>query len=166
MISLEQIRTLETKVHKAVNMLTAVQEENQLLRSKLGTYENRIEELEFMIEEFKEDQSEIEQGIISALNHLDHLEDAVGGLKGHGQVTETANSAIDDDSTEQSVEADIIAEAEESVSVATPESIPAWEAGTQEFQQPAPAEYESTEEASPEAQTAELPVRNQQLDIF
>jgi len=91
MLSLEQIRSLENKVTKAVKLLETYREENRLLKSRLSQYEARIEELEFMIEEFKEDQSEIEQGIISALNHLDSLEDAVGGLK-QGVIAETKES--------------------------------------------------------------------------
>lgn len=80
MLSLEQIRSLESKVTKAVTLLASFQEENKILKSRLAQYETRIEELEFMIEEFKEEQGEIEQGIISALEHLDTLENAVGGL--------------------------------------------------------------------------------------
>ena len=159
MISLEQIRSLETKVHKAVSMLTAVQEENQLLRSKLGACENRVEELEFMIEEFKEDQSEIEQGIISALNHLDHLEDAVGGLKTGTQSAETAAPILD--------EAPVIAVAAKAVTADEPApAIAEWEVPTQVFEQPAPEQTEPYEAALPEAEPEAVPERNQQLDIF
>ncbi|WP_052078360.1 cell division protein ZapB [Spirochaeta lutea] len=73
MISVEQIRLLETKVQQAVSLLANLQEENKTLRTRLSKYEERIDELEFLIEEFKEEQSEIEQGIISALNQLNEL---------------------------------------------------------------------------------------------
>jgi len=45
------------------------------LREKLESYESRILELENSMAAFKRDQSEIEQGIVSALNQLDELED-------------------------------------------------------------------------------------------
>ena len=76
MISVEQIRLLESKVQAAVATLSSLQEENSMLKSKLTDYEKRIDELEYLIEEFKEEQTEIEQGIISALNKLDSLESA------------------------------------------------------------------------------------------
>lgn len=88
MISLEHIRQLQDKVNKAVDHLgnlqtekDLLQEENDLLRSKISSYETRIAELESFIEEFKSEQSEIEMGIISALKHLDTLEEAVDELK-------------------------------------------------------------------------------------
>ncbi len=81
MISLEQIRSLESKVYKTVELMSVLQAENKLLKNSISKYEVRIEELEYMIEEFKDEQTEIEKGIISALTHLDSLEDAVGGLK-------------------------------------------------------------------------------------
>src|SRR5690554_2822463 len=85
MISVEQIRLLESKVQKAVGMLAALQEENRVLKSRLAQYESRIDELEYMIEEFKEDQSEIEQGIISALNKLEGLEAAAKEFQGNSE---------------------------------------------------------------------------------
>lgn len=161
MISLEQIRTLESKVHKAVSMLASVQEENQLLRDKLSAYESRIEELEYLIEEFKEDQSEIEQGIISALNHLDHLETAVGGLKGQDASAKPASPA---------------AAAPEVASPAAEAAEPAdagWEVPAQVFEQPAAEEEEAVESAAPspaaeeeEPEAEAEPARDQQLDIF
>jgi len=80
MISLEQIHQLQSKVNRAVERMAELQEENDLLQSKLTGYEHRIVELENFIEEFRSEQKEIEEGIISALTHLDSLEEAVGGL--------------------------------------------------------------------------------------
>lgn len=74
MIRVEQIRLLETKVQKAVSLLSSLQEENTLLKTRLGEYEKRVDDLEYLLEEFKEEQQEIEQGIISALNKLETLE--------------------------------------------------------------------------------------------
>ena len=100
MISVEQIRLLETKVQKAVSMLATLQEENAVLKSRLSKYESRIDELEFMIEEFKEDQTEIEQGIISALNKLDGLESVTRELHPAAPSSEQPASS----STEQPAE--------------------------------------------------------------
>ena len=77
MITLEQIRRLEHRVQAAVGRIATLKNENALLREKLESYEGRILELENSIAAFKRDQSEIEQGIVSALNQLDQLEDEV-----------------------------------------------------------------------------------------
>ncbi len=77
MITLEQIRQLEQRVQAAVSRIATLKNENALLREKLESYEGRILELENSIAAFKRDQSEIEQGIVSALSQLDQLEDDV-----------------------------------------------------------------------------------------
>ncbi len=77
MITLEQIRRLDHRVQAAVGRIATHKNENALLREKLESYEGRILELENSIAAFKRDQSEIEQGIVSALNQLDQLEDEV-----------------------------------------------------------------------------------------
>ena len=77
MISIDQIRQLETGVRQAVDIIQALREENGLLKTKLSGYEKRIEELEVLIDSFKQDQSSIEEGIIHALHQLDVLEDIV-----------------------------------------------------------------------------------------
>lgn len=77
MISVEQIQSLESKVLKAVDVIKSLREENDLLKTKLSGYEKRIEELEVFIDSFKQDQSNIEEGILNALNQLDLLEDIV-----------------------------------------------------------------------------------------
>jgi septal ring factor EnvC (AmiA/AmiB activator) len=75
MVTIEQIRLLDKKVHSAVERISLLKKENQSLKSKLGDYENRISELERLIETFKQDQGEIEQGISNALDELNRLED-------------------------------------------------------------------------------------------
>ncbi|MDR1108325.1 MAG: cell division protein ZapB [Spirochaetaceae bacterium] len=77
MVTLEQIKLLETKVVKALDFVNQVTGENTLLKEKLDTYQKRIDELEVLIQRFKEDQGRIEEGIISALNRLNQFEDAV-----------------------------------------------------------------------------------------
>jgi FtsZ-binding cell division protein ZapB len=84
MVTLEQVKLLETKVAKALDFVnrvtsenTFLTNENALLKEKLDTYQKRIDELEVLIQCFKEDQSRIEEGILSALNRLNQFEDAV-----------------------------------------------------------------------------------------
>ena len=77
MISLEQVKQLESKVTRTIDFFKKVSEENSRLKEKLDSYQNRIGELEVLIERFKEDQSRIEEGILSALNRLNQFEDAL-----------------------------------------------------------------------------------------
>lgn len=77
MISLEQIRQLETRVHTAVERIQTLNAENTALKENLGRYEERIAELEKLVSAFKSEQEEIEAGIVSVLSQLDALEDSV-----------------------------------------------------------------------------------------
>lgn len=79
MITVEQIQLLESRVTKAVRKIETLQDENETLRERLTRYEKRIEELEVLINEFKDSQNDIEQGILNALSQLDELEDQVTG---------------------------------------------------------------------------------------
>ncbi|MDR0998604.1 MAG: cell division protein ZapB [Treponema sp.] len=74
MISLEQVKLLESQVIKTIEYVDKVTEENNLLRGKLASYQKRIDELEVLVQRFKEDQSRIEEGILSALNRLNQFE--------------------------------------------------------------------------------------------
>jgi type II secretory pathway component HofQ len=78
MVTLEQVKLLETKVAKAIDFVNRVTDENTLLRGKLETYRKRIDELEGLVQRFKEDQGRIEEGILSALDRLNQFEDAIG----------------------------------------------------------------------------------------
>lgn len=77
MVNIDQVRLLEARVTKAIDYVNRITDENTLLKSKLDSYQKRIEELEVLIKRFKEDQSRIEEGIVSALNHLNRFEDDV-----------------------------------------------------------------------------------------
>jgi chromosome segregation ATPase len=80
MVSLEQIKQLESRVTKTIDYVKKVTEENKRLKEKLNSYQARIDELEVLVVKFKEDQSLIEDGILSALDRLNQFEDAVGSL--------------------------------------------------------------------------------------
>ncbi|MDR1317901.1 MAG: cell division protein ZapB [Spirochaetales bacterium] len=77
MVSLEQIKDLEAKVQNTVAYITKLKQENSLLQKNLEKYRKRIDELEVLINEYKEDQTAIEEGIKNALLHLDKLEDSI-----------------------------------------------------------------------------------------
>jgi NACalpha-BTF3-like transcription factor len=74
MVSLEQVKLLESKVIKALEYIDQVIEENTRLREKLELYQKRIDGLEVVVQRFKEEQSRIEEGIVSALNRLNRFE--------------------------------------------------------------------------------------------
>ena len=76
MVTLEQIRQLDARVHRAVELIEKLREENNTLKNRLSEYQGRIEELEVLISNFKEDQSEIEHGITSALSQLAAIDDS------------------------------------------------------------------------------------------
>ncbi|MDR3167368.1 MAG: cell division protein ZapB [Treponema sp.] len=77
MVTLEQVKLLESKVVKAIDFVKQVTEENKALKGKVDSYERRIDELEILIHQFKEDQGRIEDGILSALDRLNQFEDAI-----------------------------------------------------------------------------------------
>jgi len=74
MINLDQVRTLEWKVKQAVQLIVHLRRENDTLRGRLSATEVRLQELESVLDTFKASQSEMESGILSALDELDHLE--------------------------------------------------------------------------------------------
>jgi TolA-binding protein len=77
MVSLEQVKLLETKVARTIDYVERVAKENAVLQEKLDSYQQRIDELEVLVQRFKEDQGRIEDGILSALDRLNQFEDAI-----------------------------------------------------------------------------------------
>jgi hypothetical protein len=77
MVTLEQVKLLESKVAKALDFVGQVTGENTLLKEKLDTYQKRINELEILIQNFREEQGHIEEGILNALDRLNQFEDAI-----------------------------------------------------------------------------------------
>jgi len=80
MISLEQIRLLEGKISRAIELIRVLKEENATLRRGLDSAQGRMKELESPLDGFKADQKEIEGVIVRALRHLDDLEAAGGAI--------------------------------------------------------------------------------------
>jgi FtsZ-binding cell division protein ZapB len=83
MITLEQIRLLESKITRAIELIRVLKEENGTLRRGLESAQKRMKELETLVEGFKTDQREIESVIVRTLRNLDDLEEsATAGKKG------------------------------------------------------------------------------------
>ena len=104
MINLEQVKLLETKVAKAVDYVGRVTGENAALiqkeaemQSKLETMQKRIDELEALIMRFKEEQGEIEDGILAALDKLsrfeEEMEKSLKGKSSGGKAAKTSSKA-------------------------------------------------------------------------
>ena len=126
MVTIEQVELLEIKVSKAIEYVRRLSAENERLRgetarfasennllyTKLDSYQTRISELEVMLQGFKKDQERIEQGIISALDRLNHFEDAVGGTEsapdtgGTGMTLPPETGGVADAVTNAAVDAD------------------------------------------------------------
>ena len=88
MITLEQVKLLDLRVTKTVDYIKKVTGENALLKKKLDSCQQRINELEVLIQRFREDQNRIEEGILSALDRLNQFEDAVeNALKSENKIT-------------------------------------------------------------------------------
>jgi hypothetical protein len=77
MVTLEQVKLLETKVIQTVEYVERISRENSQLQGKLDSYRKRIDELEVLIQKFREDQGRIEEGILAALERLNKFEDAI-----------------------------------------------------------------------------------------
>ena len=77
MVSLEQVKLLETKVIKTIEFVKKLSEENALLKEKLDSNQLHSDELEAQIKQFREDQNLIEDGILSALDRLNQFEDTL-----------------------------------------------------------------------------------------
>ncbi|THB65080.1 MAG: cell division protein ZapB, partial [Spirochaetaceae bacterium] len=76
MIQLEQIQRLQERVLAAVHKIDQLQQENRELRAKAASAEQRAADYREKLEAHAAQYSQIEEGIIHALEHLDALEDA------------------------------------------------------------------------------------------
>ena len=79
MITVEQIRLLESRVTKAIDHIRLLREENTALKRTVDSSQTRMDELESLVQQFKSAQTEIEQGVVRALENLERLEDEVTG---------------------------------------------------------------------------------------
>jgi FtsZ-binding cell division protein ZapB len=77
MVSLDQVRQLEAKVNRAVEIIRVLREENRALQRSVAASQARMKELEEFVRVFKSEQAEIENGLVSAIRKLDQLEDGL-----------------------------------------------------------------------------------------
>src|SRR5574344_1451569 len=100
MISLDQVLLLQEKVETAVEKIgkltgenTQLKSENDALRSKCAELTKALSENTELVSTLEQQQGQIEQGILSALNRLDTVENAV--LNGAGSNTSTSAPAAE-----------------------------------------------------------------------
>lgn len=84
MSALDNVKLLEAKIATALDYINELGDknnkldaENKQLKEKIGYFQNQINELEFLILGFKEDQQHIDSGILSAIDKLDRVEKPV-----------------------------------------------------------------------------------------
>ncbi len=87
MITLEQIRLLESKITRAIDLIRVLKEENSTLRKGLESAQKRMRELETLVDGFKMDQKEIESVIVRTLHNLDELEESAASAATPGGIT-------------------------------------------------------------------------------
>lgn len=77
MISVDQIYLLQEKVESAVQKIGQLKSENDALRTKCSELTNALSEKTELLSNFMADEKKIESGIMSALNRLDEVENAL-----------------------------------------------------------------------------------------
>jgi FtsZ-binding cell division protein ZapB len=92
MISLAQIKVLEEKISKAVDLINLLRKENKTLKDTFENSQQRIQDLEELTQNFKNDQEEIENTIIEAIKKLELLEDEVSTTNEKGKKNEKQDS--------------------------------------------------------------------------
>jgi FtsZ-binding cell division protein ZapB len=103
-ITLEQIRLLEDKITRAIDLIRVLKEENTTLRKGLDSAQRRMRELEGLVDGFKSDQKEIESVIIRTLKNLEDLDEMVGS--GHNAEHGAASAGKKADSTHAQAQED------------------------------------------------------------
>ena len=98
MVTLEQIKLLESKLTRAINFVTQVTDENNSLKKRNDALEKTIITL-------KEEKTRIEEGIVSALGKLNQFEDAIERSLGSVVSAGPAGSASSIKSTPKPVQA-------------------------------------------------------------
>lgn len=117
MISLDQVLLLQKKVETAVekiNFLTGqveqLKNDNDALRTKCAELTKALDEKTELVSSLEVNQGQIEEGILTALNRLDTVENAIldgsngnaslnEGSDGLTAVTESSDEEVEDDDT-------------------------------------------------------------------
>lgn len=170
MISLDQVLLLQKKVETAVEkigslngIISQLKAENDALRSKCAELTNSLSEKSELISTFEAEQGKIEEGILSALNRLDTVENTL--LSNIPAVSQNAPAAEETQVSEAAVtSAETNTPAEETISEPVIQDTPAEEQQsentelnfTEDVNAPAEATVEEKEEDIPVPQT-EMP---------
>lgn len=77
MISLDQVRLLEQKVEGMLALFSRLKSEKSALEKENGELKAELETLKAKCGRFEQDEAKLEQGILSVLNRLNDMEDAV-----------------------------------------------------------------------------------------
>ena len=81
MVTLEQVKLLDQRITRTIDYVKKVTGENALLKGREDSYKKRIKELENQIQQFNDDQGQIEEKFLSAFSRLNEIEDALGAKK-------------------------------------------------------------------------------------
>jgi len=156
MLNLDQIKQLEARVSKAIELMQTLKDENDLLKLELHDRQKRIEELENIVLVFRNDQAKIEEGIINALNHLSAFEDTV-----YQAANSTAASAVHEAASTANEVPEMQPTALNSTGAVEPEQPESVHEETPESQSSA-----AVVETEPQPIQQEAPNHSNQLDIF
>ena len=160
MLSLDQIKQLEARVSKALELIQSLKDENDLLKLELHDRQKRIDELENIVLVFRNDQAKIEEGIINALNHLSAFEDTV-----YQAANSTAVSSLP--TTSGTAVGELSGTSAETSDVVTTEQLKTVHEGTTERQLSAAVSESVPQPATaPETAPQETANHSNQLDIF
>ncbi len=124
MLSIDQVKLLENKVARAIDLIKTLSDEKDVLQKEIEARDARIEELEKILLSFKADQSQIEEKVINALNQLSAFEDAVYEKKEDSAVNNTyqAPSNSGDSGKQDFASAESVSLKEKKPEVNTPSS--------------------------------------------
>ena len=156
MLNLDQIKQLEARVSKAIELMQTLKDENDLLKLELHDRQKRIDELENIVLVFRNDQAKIEEGIINALNHLIAFEDTV-----YQAANSTAASAVHEAAPAVSESPETQSPAQNSAEVVAPEQPESVHEDVSETQAPT-----TVVETAPQPAPQEPVNHSNQLDIF
>jgi chromosome segregation ATPase len=77
MITLSQMQLLEQKIESAIAKISALSDENNMLRASCDSIKSENDSLVAKLDEFQANQSKIEQGILKALQRLEFVENTI-----------------------------------------------------------------------------------------
>jgi len=120
MVTLEQLRLLESKIGRAIEFAAKLTEEkarltrqNDELRETITALKETIETLKEEKSRVEEEKSRVEEGIASALGKLDQFEDAIERTLKAAGGDKNASAGNDNSIEEERLMAELVAEEEQ-----------------------------------------------------